>query len=54
MQTFNNCINITNINFNGTKEQWQAINKATTWNKNTGDYTVTFSDGSTLSKNEDI
>lgn len=47
---FYECSSLTSITFNGTKEQWQAIDKVSGWNSYTGDYTVTFSDGSTMSK----
>ncbi|MDE5593216.1 MAG: leucine-rich repeat domain-containing protein [Clostridiales bacterium] len=48
---FISCINLTSIKFNGTMAQWAAISKGSSWNYNTGDYTVTCTDG-TLSKSE--
>ncbi|MDE5562017.1 MAG: leucine-rich repeat domain-containing protein [Clostridiales bacterium] len=48
---FCDCGSLTNISFNGTKMQWKAISNGYVWNENTGDYTVTCTDG-TLSKRE--
>ena len=42
---FNYCSGLTSINYNGTKEQWKAIDKDLWWNDSTPDYTVTCSDG---------
>ena len=42
---FMNCCNLTNINYEGEAEQWAAITKGDSWNFNTGDYTVTCTDG---------
>ena len=42
---FYRCSGLTSINFNGTKSQWNAIKKGTSWNSNTGNYTVTCTDG---------
>ncbi len=53
MGAFYGCGSLTNIKFNGTKEQWNAIIKSDDWNYNTGNYTVTCTDG-TLSKTEDL
>ena len=46
---FSNCNKLTSINFLGTKAQWLAMNKESSWNGYTGNYTVTCSDG-TVSK----
>lgn len=43
---FENCISLTSINFGGTKAQWETIAKGSDWDKNTGNYTITCSDGS--------
>lgn len=40
-----NCSNLTSIIFTGTIEQWSSISKASTWNSNTGSYTVYCTDG---------
>ncbi|MCM1440967.1 MAG: leucine-rich repeat domain-containing protein [Roseburia sp.] len=37
---FCNCSELTEIHFNGTKAQWNSITKISTWNSNTGNYTV--------------
>lgn len=50
---FSGCSSLTNIIFNGTKYEWKAINKGSSWNRNIGDYTVTCTDG-TLSKSESL
>ena len=42
---FNNCKKLKNIYFSGTKAQWQAIEKGSSWDYNTGSYTVHCSDG---------
>ena len=45
---FNNCSSLTKINYRGTKEQWKALEKATTsfpWDQLTGDYTIYCTDG---------
>ncbi len=49
---FYNCSSLTNIQFEGTVENWQAIqieqsghSWQPTWNMNTGDYTITCTDG---------
>ena len=46
---FRRCISLTTINFQGTKAQWQAIEKDSFWDSFTGDYTVHCTDG-TISK----
>lgn len=43
--TFANCSNLTDIHYSGTKDQWSKINKAETWNYNSGNYTVHCIDG---------
>ena len=43
------CDSLTSIQFNGTTAQWQAITFGSSWNYNTGNYTVTCTDG-TISK----
>lgn len=40
-----NCTNLTEITFKGTKKQWLAIEKGNQWDYDTGNYTVTCSDG---------
>lgn len=47
---FRNC-SLTNIIFNGTKEQWKAIENVSQWNYKTGEYTVHCTDGD-LTKEE--
>ena len=42
---FGYCSELTTINFQGTKEQWQAIEKDTNWNHSTGEYAVICTDG---------
>ena len=39
------CSGLTSIDYNGTKEQWNAINKGSYWDRNTGDYIVHCTDG---------
>ena len=41
---FYRCTSLTSIQYNGTKEQWEAIKKAYAWS-NTGDFVVHCSDG---------
>ena len=41
---FYGCASLTSIQYNGTKEQWKAIEKANAWS-NTGDFVVHCSDG---------
>ncbi len=43
---FDNCASLTDITFQGTKEQWTAIVKAEDWDRNTPDYVVYCADGS--------
>ncbi len=42
---FDWCSELTNITFNGTMEQWLAVEKRSTWNDHTGNFTVTCTDG---------
>ena len=42
---FYNCNSLICINFEGTKEQWNAIEKAEYWNANTDDYIINCTDG---------
>ena len=42
---FGNCEKLSTVNFNGTKEQWGAIDKRSEWDLNTGDYVVHCTDG---------
>lgn len=42
---FNGCSNLTEIIFTGTIWQWDKIKKGSSWNYNTGDYTVHCTDG---------
>lgn len=46
MSAFEYCSNLKEIKFNGTKEQWENINKGRDWNRVTGNYTITCTDGS--------
>lgn len=45
------CSMLTDIYFDGTKEQWKAITKGSGWKSDTGDFTVTCTDGK-LTKEE--
>ncbi|MDE7395812.1 MAG: leucine-rich repeat domain-containing protein [Clostridiales bacterium] len=49
-RAFHYCSSLTSITYGGTKAQWEAIGKQN-WNYNTGNYTITCTDG-TLSKSE--
>ena len=42
---FYNCSALTSITFKGTKEQWYAIKKGSSWNGRVGNYTVHCTDG---------
>lgn len=44
-EAFCNCSGLTSIQFKGTVEEWQAIKKGSDWDSDTGDYTVTCTDG---------
>ena len=46
---FRDCESLEEIIFNGTRAQWRAIDKASTWDRNTGDYLIKCTDG-TISK----
>ena len=48
---FYDCSGLTEIIYKGTLDEWQAISKGTDWDANTGDYTVTCTDG-TIAKGE--
>lgn len=48
---FGKCIGLTSITFNGTKEEWQLVDKGDGWKGNTGEFTVYCTDG-TLAKAE--
>ena len=37
---FDNCTSLISIYFNGTRAQWSAINKHSSWDSNTGNYTI--------------
>lgn len=43
--TFAYCSGLTDITFNGTMEQWNAIDKASGWDLNTGSYVIHCTDG---------
>ena len=51
---FYNCKLLVNINYNGTKEQWNAITKASTWDYKTGAYTIYCADGSTCKTHTEV
>ena len=51
MFAFYDCSSLKDINFEGTKAQWKAIEKDNTWNSDTAEYTVHCTDGD-LSKSE--
>ncbi len=51
-QAFYGCSSLTSITFNGTKEQWKAVEKDDMWNNETGNYVVHCSDGD-IAKSED-
>lgn len=44
-RAFANCVNLLCIRYNGTIEQWNAIEKGTDWDAGTGNYTVYCTDG---------
>ena len=48
--TFYDCSGLTSIKFNGTMAQWGAISKGSNWSYNTGNFTITCTDG-TLDRN---
>ena len=45
MWAFSGCSDLVIINFNGTKEQWEAVQKLPEWDSDTGNYTVYCTDG---------
>ncbi len=45
------CTALTDINFDGTMEEWEAVEKGENWDKDTGDYTVHCTDGD-IAKNQ--
>ena len=45
MYAFSDCTSLKEIHFNGTKEEWNNIEKDQDWDKNTGDYIVYCTDG---------
>lgn len=42
---FDGCSGLTSITFQGTMQQWKDIGKGYDWNRGTGDFTVTCTDG---------
>lgn len=42
---FSGCTGLTDIHFQGTKAQWNVINKDSSWDDETGNYTVHCTDG---------
>ena len=44
-EAFEYCTKLTSITFEGTKAQWQAISKGSSWNSSTGKYTIYCTDG---------
>lgn len=44
-RAFSYCTRLTSITFNGTKAQWNTITKGSSWNSNTGNYTIHCTDG---------
>lgn len=44
-KAFANCTSLIHIQFNGSVNDWNNIEKASDWDENTGDYTVFCSDG---------
>ncbi len=49
-RAFERCSSLASISFQGTKDEWNAIEKGEAWNDDTGDYTVQCSNGK-LDKN---
>lgn len=43
--TFEDCTSLTSIQYNGTKEQWEAIEKSYRWSSDAGEFIVHCSDG---------
>ena len=48
---FFGCVGLTSVTFNGTKAEWRAVSKGSSWDSVTGNYTVTCTDGK-LDKND--
>lgn len=48
---FYDCKNLTNIIFQGTKAQWEAIEKENAWDDGAGSYIVHCTDGDILKQN---
>ena len=44
-RAFEGCSGLTDIYYQGTKAQWNAIDKGANWNLNTGSYTIHCTDG---------
>ena len=44
-RVFDGCLNLAEIRFDGTKAEWNAIQKSSTWDLNTGNYTIVCTDG---------
>ena len=42
---FGYCTSLTSINYRGTEEQWNAITKGSSWDSDTGNYTITYNYG---------
>ena len=42
---FEDCSGLTSIDYQGTMAQWKAIRKDSWWSYNTGDFTITCTDG---------
>lgn len=47
---FLDCADLTEIRYEGTTEQWNALEKDGSWDKNTGNYVVNCSDGTLIKK----
>ena len=47
---FLDCADLTEIRYEGTTEQWNALEKNGSWDKNTGNYVVNCSDGTLIKK----
>lgn len=52
-EAFYNCDSLTAINYGGTKEQWNAIDKDHMWDNDTGDYVIHCTDGDLQKSTED-
>lgn len=39
-RAFENCKNLTSINFDGTRKQWNAVEKGNSWDLGCGNYVV--------------